>query len=339
MLRLAVLGSLAGFGMLTLVASALSAESNADVGVLIAVGDIMYCDDTDEAAEAKETAKLAVERIAAARAEKIPVAITLLGDLAYERGSQEQYGCFKANWLDPVAAALASPDEDVLPVLGNHDAESGGGTWYLDTFKTNRHAGHNPRAYYTLAYPPGVGGAWRIFAMNSNVAAGTHSDQYKWLKHEVDTLSAAQDPSCLLGLWHAPVVSSGHHGHDESPDFAGSKPVVQDKMAAIEALIGTAGGSLILNGHDHDYEELMRHGTDGKATPDGMRSFVVGTGGKALYHAYAKTWPDISAVYDTKSYGVLEMRLKPTSYSWAFYATTDPKTPKYSGSDTCNSRK
>ncbi|TSE13528.1 hypothetical protein C1D09_003370 [Mesorhizobium intechi] len=61
---------LTGFGILTLAASVVFAEPNADIGVLIAVGDIMYCG-TNEAAEVKETAKLAVDRIAAARGETL----------------------------------------------------------------------------------------------------------------------------------------------------------------------------------------------------------------------------------------------------------------------------
>lgn len=55
--------------------------------------------------------------------------------------------------------------------------------------------------------------------------------------------------------------------------------------------------------------------------PDGVRSFVVGTGGKALYSDdYDNKWASNEA-YDLRSHGVLKIGLYPDSYRWAFLPT------------------
>ena len=72
---------------------------------------------------------------------------------------------------------------------------------------------------------------------------------------------------------------------------------------------------MVLNGHDHDYERFARQTPDGTAASDGIREFVVGTGGKNL-----RPFHIIKANSEMRSstFGVLELQLHPTSYNWRF---------------------
>jgi len=71
-------------------------------------------------------------------------------------------------------------------------------------------------------------------------------------------------------------------------------------------------------GHDHIYERFGRLNTGGNADPRGMRHFVVGTGGAALYKIGAIKLH--SEVRDTTSHGVIKFTLHPSRYQWEFVA-------------------
>ena len=73
-------------------------------------------------------------------------------------------------------------------------------------------------------------------------------------------------------------------------------------------LLARAKADVVLQGHDHDYERF--------APLQGIRSFVVGTGGKSLYPTL---WPRPgSVVRNSSTYGVLRLTLRPTGYDWRF---------------------
>jgi hypothetical protein len=71
-----------------------------------------------------------------------------------------------------------------------------------------------------------------------------------------------------------------------------------------------------------------------------VRSFVVGTGGKALYSKeYQKKWAFTEA-YDLNSHGILRIELFPGSYRWEFLPTK-PNTSSFKvlrdiKTDVCN---
>jgi acid phosphatase type 7 len=76
--------------------------------------------------------------------------------------------------------------------------------------------------------------------------------------------------------------------------------------------------SLFLAGHDHHFEQLGPADDEGKPREDGIRSFVVGTGGVKLYsEEYSDVWPFREA-YSLHQRGVLKIELKKDRYSWAF---------------------
>ena len=79
--------------------------------------------------------------------------------------------------------------------------------------------------------------------------------------------------------------------------------------AALWAALSNAGADLVLSGHDHDYERM--------APVDGLRSFVIGTGGRSLYD-----WPGgpgpFTEVRANDTYGLLELTLGEGDYAWEF---------------------
>jgi PKD repeat protein len=109
----------------------------------------------------------------------------------------------------------------------------------------------------------------------------------------------------VLAYWHQPRFSSGEHGNN-----AAYQPFWQD--------LYDAGADIVLNGHDHDYERFAPQGPTGVADPGhGVREFVVGTGG-AENRAFASTIVANSEARATGTFGVLELTLGPSSYTWQF---------------------
>ncbi|MDP9108608.1 MAG: metallophosphoesterase, partial [Pseudomonadota bacterium] len=140
-----------------------------------------------------------------------------------------------------------------------------------------------------------------------------------WLKADL----AAHHAPCALAYWHHPVFSSGGHGNNEV-------------MRAAWQLLAAAGVDLVLSGHDHDYERFAPQDLDGQPNPrDGMRQFVVGTGGAEL--SPFRLMRANSLIANNTNYGVLRMELKPDGYTWQFMPVADG-TLQDAGSARCRSK-
>ena len=68
-----------------------------------------------------------------------------------------------------------------------------------------------------------------------------------------------------------------------------------------------------LAGHDHSYERLLI---------DGVREFVVGTGGRSLYEFEQEALPTTEVRHDD-SYGILRLDLDDDTYAWQFLPAGD----------------
>ena len=89
--------------------------------------------------------------------------------------------------------------------------------------------------------------------------------------------------------------------------------------------------SLLISGHDHHFEQFGPANGQGEASDkgaaamvdDGVRSFIVGTGGAFPYPKFKKdnVWAFTEA-YALKAYGILKINLYRDHYSWRFIATT-----------------
>ncbi|MEP6476045.1 MAG: metallophosphoesterase [Actinomycetota bacterium] len=228
-------------------------------------------------------------------------AVLPLGDEQYDSGALEDFlGSYDPTW----GASLAVTH----PAVGNHEYGTPGAADYYSYFGA---AAGDPEAGY-YAYTVGT---WRLIALNSEcqeVACASGSAQYQWLKEELSSHTNA----CTLAYWHRPLFSSGsEHGGD-----ARSQP--------FWSLLYQYGADIVLNGHDHDYERFGRQDPQGRAAANGIREFVVGTGGRGLNPLNAPT-PN-SQASSADSFGVLHLTLHPTGYDWSF----DPATGSYTDAGT-----
>ena len=170
--------------------------------------------------------------------------------------------------------------------LGNHEYGTGTAATAIATFRLSQ------RGYYSYEL-----GAWHVVVLNSNCgpAGGCEagSPQQRWLAADL----AAHPAACTLAYWHHPRFSSGLHGSDLT-------------LAPLWTTLARAGADVVLAGHDHHYERFAPIG--------GIRSFVVGTGGRSHYPVVRRL--RASAAVNDHVYGVLRLTLRPTGYAWRFLA-------------------
>jgi acid phosphatase type 7 len=218
--------------------------------------------------------------------------LALLGDIAYERGTEAEFKCFDAAYGQFKNISYPSP--------GNHEYYSPNATGYYAYYGSR--AGNPKQGYYTYKL-----GNWRIYALNSNCdsigGCDKNSPQIKWLKQTL-----LSNPSqCSLAYWHHPRFSSGRHGN---------AAFMQDMWA----LVAKAGVEIVLSGHDHTYERFAPLDSSGKPNPKGTRAFVIGTGGRSFY-AFSNPQAH-SQIKQNSSLGVTKFVLEPNGYSWEFIAAS-----------------
>lgn len=252
--------------------------SPADAVVVVAAGDIATCDASgDEATAALVTAR--------------PNATVLtLGDNAYDDGSAQEFNqCYQPTW--------GAFKDRTRPAAGNHDYGTSGAAGYFGYFGPA--AGGRGEGYYSYDL-----GAWHVVALNSNcsdVRCFAGSEQEQWLRADL----AANNRPCTLAYWHHPRFSSGErHGSSAT-------------VAALWQALYDAGADVVLAGHEHNYERLGPLNPSGDVDPDrGVRSFVVGTGGKSHY-PFRRPIAG-SEVRNDDTYGVLQLTLRAGSFDWEF---------------------
>lgn len=217
--------------------------------------------------------------------DNIPGTVFTVGDHAYPDGTAAQFSdCYEPNW--------GRHKDRTRPSPGNHDYHVSGAAGYFDYFGAA--AGDPAKGYYSYNL-----GAWHIIALNSEITYSAGSAQETWLRADL----AANPTVCTLAYWHRPRFSSGQHGN-----IAGSQALWQT--------LYEYGADVVLNGHDHIYERFAPQNPNGQADPKGIREFVVGTGGAALY-SFGSVQPNSEARNNTV-YGVLKLTLHSTSYDWQF---------------------
>src|SRR4051794_16453997 len=185
-----------------------------------------------------------------------PDAVAVLGDLQYGPGSYAHFlGAFDRSWgaLKPL----------LRPAAGNHEyTDSPVAAGYASYF------GISPGAYsYDL-------GTWHVVSLNSNCWDAGCADllygqvsaaEVQWLQTDLD----AHPGRCTLAYWHHPLFSSSEIGGS-----SGVRPLWK--------VLYDHGADVVLAGHDHHYERMAQRDPAGARDPLGIRSFVVGTGGRSL---------------------------------------------------------
>ena len=267
---------------------------------IVAAGDIA-CDPAHNVGTPKDCDQ-------AATADEIgqlnPTAVLTLGDNQYEDGTLAAFqAVFDKTW--------GAYKSIMHPAIGNHEYLTKGATGYFTYFGVP--------AYYSYDL-----GAWHMIALDSECSAGgvggcqAGSPQERWLLADL----AAHPSTCTLVYWHEPRFSSGEH---------------QDatRMSTIWADLVAAHVSVVLAGHNHDYERFVPLNASGAPDPTGVTEFVVGTGGKNHY-GFTVAPLTGEVIRNDTSFGVISMTLGPTSYSWKFvpapgYTFTDSGSAKCVG--------
>ena len=95
-------------------------------------------------------------------------------------------------------------------------------------------------------------------------------------------------------------------------------------MAALWLTLARARADVVLAGHDHHYERF--------APIDGIRSFVVGSGGRSHYPVLWRVRR--SQIVNDTTFGVLRLTLRPAAFEWRFVPVAGSSF-RDSGSATC----
>jgi hypothetical protein len=216
-----------------------------------------------------------------------------LGDV-YEKGSLTEFN----NWYGSGSSYFNRFMSITNPTIGNHEYSS-----------SNTAAGYffywnNVPNYYSY----NIAG-WHFVSLNSNyvrmpVQAG--SAQYNWLSADL----AANTLPCTLVYYHQPLYNIG-----QEP--------AQVAMTDIWQLMAQDKVTLVINGHDHDYQRWTAMDGSGTANPNGVTEFVVGTAGHG-YQTFTTSDSRMLVGYDSsnKQYGALRLELNPSSANFKFINTS-----------------
>ena len=295
-----------------------TALASAGYPVIYAAGDIA-CNPSDSGFNGGNgTAKRCHEKWTAAELVGA-TAVLPLGDEQYQCGMLSDFQqSYDPSWGQQKAIEH--------PVIGNHEYYHGcagalpGAPGYF-TYFGNAATPLQPgctakcKGYYSYNI-----GSWHFIALNSECGqvggCGANSAQGKWLRADLAASSAA----CTIAYWHRPLYTSGGSLGD-----AAMQPFWQ--------ILYNAHVDIVLNGHDHIYERFAPQNANGGAASNGIREFIVGTGGEN--HGGINSVAANSVVRDTTTFGVLKLTLHSGSYDWSFIP--DGKSGNFtdSGSASC----
>jgi IPT/TIG domain/Fibronectin type III domain/Calcineurin-like phosphoesterase len=189
--------------------------------------------------------------------------------------------------------------------------------------------------FYSFNIPVGST-TWHIISLDSECAAlpgpgGTTpsgsaagcaagSPEETFLQNDL----AANQGACTIIHWHAPLNST-YFGYDS--DYQ----AFWNDAAKYHV-------TLIVNGHDHDYERWVPMNAAQVPSASGVTQIIVGTGGDSL--AGAGTHPNSNIAYsDVNHFGVLQLTLNATGADYVFQTVTGTSpyvvTPTDSGTASC----
>ena len=237
------------------------------------------------------------------------VTVFAVGDLAYEDGTATEF----SNYYDPTWGRHKAITK---PAPGNHEYQTSGAAPYFSYFGAT--AGEPGKRYYAYNL-----GSWRIYALNSELQHGSGFPgdglvEELWLRNDLAANAATR---CVLAYWHEPRFSSGPIGNDMA-------------MQGVWQALNDYGAEVAITGHEHNYQRFAPlNASGGLDVANGVREFVVGTGGKSRANFPAPIAN--TEAYDWSGFGVLKLTLHPSSYDFVFIPEAG-KTFTDSGSGACH---
>jgi hypothetical protein len=217
-----------------------------------------------------------------------PDVVAELGDAQYDHAAVTEFPAYDASW--------GRLWDRTRPALGNHEYQTPNATAYFSYF--GNRAGEPGRGYYSYDV-----GTWHVVVLNGNcsvVSCFRSSRQEQWLRADL----AAHPNRCTLAYWHQPRFSSAQ--------------TVRENLS-VQALwedLQAAGAEVVLTAHVHNYERFAPQSPTGEPDPNGIREFVVGTGGRD--HNGLRRVRRNSQARSTDTFGVLFLTLRRDSYDWRF---------------------
>ncbi len=301
------------------------AGQGADAPVVAAVGDFA-CNSLPSEHDRRCKYDLVAETIRGIA----PDAFLALGDLQYLHGSAEDFEAFYDRFfadLKPIT----------YPAIGNHETYTLYGAGYYGYF--GKRAGP-PGGWYSFDL-----GSWHLVSLNSQLCKGSTwtpalgqrapitrssaidhgcgpgTPEYEWLKRDLVTHPAA----CTLAYMHHPLF--------------GSEPYPQGvlllQLQPLYELLDTSGVDVVLAGHEHNYQRFAPMDAFGRADPNGLRLFVVGTGGST----YSELPQGVSAANreagQDRSFGALKLTLLDGGYDFEFSTAPGERAFEDSGHADC----
>jgi hypothetical protein len=242
----------------------------------------------------------------------------------------EQYNCGQLSAFNQVYDASWGQYKSVSnPVVGDNEYAGNGcstpGASGYYTYFGDRASPREPgctincQGYYSYDV-----GSWHVVALNSECTqpgvggCSASSPQTQWLKADL----AAHPNTCTLAYFHRPYFS----------DKGGTVAKVKQLFTALY----NGGADVLLVGHQHIYERFRPQSPSGAAAANGVRQFIVGTGGRSTT-ALASPAPTGAESRSTGTFGVLKLTLHPTSYDWQFDDEANASKPfTDSGTQTCH---
>lgn len=257
--------------------AATTAEANAAATTIAIAGDIAIdCTASDDNCAHARTADL-VEGMN-------PAAVLTLGDNQYEDGELADYQAY----YDTTWGRFL---DKTYPTPGNHE-------YHSDAVGYKEYYGDRATPDGETYYSFDVGG-WHFLALDSNLDIGSGSAQHDWLTADLANNTSA----CTAAYYHHPRFSSGEHGDD---------PMTEDMWQTFDE----AGGDAVFAGHDHHYERFAPVTVDGTQDENGVRSAVVGTGGRGLYSIGDPH--DFTEKLIGDEHGVVKLTVTESTYQWDF---------------------
>lgn len=252
-----------------------------------------------------------------------PDAFLGLGDLQYNIGGLDEF----LRVYDPQFGHL---NPITYPVPGNHEYDTTDAQGYYDYF--------GDRAYGPLGYYSFDLGTWHLVALNSDICrdepgCGPGTPQYEWLRAD---LAANDDAVCALAFQHHPTFDWRQWQKFVDPDADNPNAGSENEMYfPMWRLMDRLGVDVQLNGHNHIYHRWAPQNADGVRTAAGIRQFTVGTGGRSLYPLGKKPRPANLLAVQNKSFGVLEMTLRPGAYDYRWVGVPGERAFRDAGSFAC----
>ncbi len=276
--------------------------------VVAAVGDVAC-----NSLPSEHTRRCRYDRVAEAIRGLSPDAFLALGDLQYLHGALEDFQAYYDTFFADLMPVT-------YPAIGNHETYTLYGEGYYDYFGERAHP---PGGWYSFDL-----GTWHLVGLNSQLCKGSTwnpdlgqrtpitkspaidqgcgpgSPEYEWLKRDLVTHPAA----CTLAFLHHPLF--------------GSEPYPQGvflyQLQPLYELLDLHGVDLVLAGHEHNYQRFAPMDAFGRPDPQGIRQFVIGTGGSTYGELPEGDVAANREAAQDRSFGVLRLELLEGGYDWAF---------------------